>query len=217
MKTVLILVRHGEARGNIDRIFHGFTDSDLTENGRLQVMRAAQRLREETIDYFYSSDLKRAYETALTIAEPHGGAVIRDERFREIDGGKWENIPWDDLPSAFPESYAHWLNTPYLLQMPAGESMEGFYNRLVAGITDLLHKHAGKTVLLATHGTAIRVMCAYFKGLPLSRLTEVAWCDNAAITKLSFANGNFTFLSEGDNTHLGELSTMAKQDWWKKK
>ena len=48
--TRLIFVRHGEARGNIERVFHGFTNSALTENGRRQAERLAERLENETID-----------------------------------------------------------------------------------------------------------------------------------------------------------------------
>lgn len=216
MQTKLIFVRHGEARGNIERVFHGFTDSDLTENGKEQAKRAADRLQNEQIDYFYSSDLKRAYETAMIVAAPHKAKVFTDSRLREINGGLWEEVPWDDLPEQFADSYSHWLDTPYLLQMPEGESMEHFYKRLKDVVDEIARTHAGKTVCIASHGTAIRVLCCYFKGLPLQQLTDVDWCDNAAITIVMHDKKGYWIITEGDNSHLSDISTIGKQEWWKK-
>jgi len=216
MKSKLIFVRHGEARGNIERVFHGFTNSDLTDNGRAQAERASKRLEKEEIDLFYASDLKRAYETALIVAKPHNGTVHTDERFREINGGRWENVPWDDLPLLFPESYKHWLYTPYCLQMPDGESMKGFQQRLVSAVEELVHQHPGKTICIATHGTAIRVLSCFFQGKSLEELTDVNWCDNAALTVVIRENNAYSLLVDGDNSHLADISTIGRQEWWKK-
>jgi len=216
MQTRLFLVRHGEARGNVERVFHGYTDSDLTENGKQQVQRAVKRLENEIIDCFYSSDLKRARQTAEAIAELRGLSVKTDERLREINGGLWENVPWDDLPARFPESYMHWVDTPYLLQMPDGEGMQAFYDRLVEAVNDIIRLHTGQTICIASHGTAIRVLCCYFKGLPLSALLDVDWCDNAAITEVLHDYNGFRIIVEGDNSHLADISTVGKQAWWKK-
>ena len=56
--TKVIFIRHGEADGNIDRVFHGHYNSDLTENGVRQIKLTAERLRDTNIDAIYSSDLK---------------------------------------------------------------------------------------------------------------------------------------------------------------
>lgn len=216
MATKLIFVRHGEAEGNIKRHFHGFYNSSLTENGREQIKRASARLQSTPIDAIYSSDLARAFETAQEIAKDRKLKVQIDERFREINGGLWEDVPWDDLPVRFAESYAHWLNEPYRLQMPDGESMAEFSRRLTKATQELAQKHDGQTVCIATHGTAIRVLVCYFNGWPLECLNDVMWCDNASITIVSYENGTFTIEVDGDNEHLKDISTIEKQDWWRK-
>ncbi|MBE7035055.1 MAG: histidine phosphatase family protein [Ruminococcaceae bacterium] len=215
MKTTLIFVRHGEATGNIDRIFHGFTDSDLTDNGRAQAKQTAKRLADFPIDHICSSDLKRAYETACAVAEPHGLTVAVDPRFREINGGLWENHYWDELGTLFPESGKTWLDAPHALQMPEGESMRDFFERLRDGVQDLLLHHKGETICVATHGTAIRVLCCYCKNKPLEELNDVAWCDNAAVTIVEHDENGFSMVLEGDNSHLGDLSTIKNQNWWR--
>ncbi|MFA7636598.1 MAG: histidine phosphatase family protein, partial [Monoglobales bacterium] len=109
-KTRFIIVRHAEAEGNIIRIFHGHYNSSLTEDGHIQAKRAAEALKKYKIDHIYSSDLNRTVSTAEYISSCSGLEIKKDERLREINGGGWENVPWDDLPSLFPESYKHWEN-----------------------------------------------------------------------------------------------------------
>lgn len=215
VKTKLIFVRHGEATGNIDRIFHGFTNSELTKNGRMQAERVAERLSKEKIDYICSSDLKRAYETACTIAKHHGLSVDIRPAFREINGGLWENNPWDDLPNLFPESYDLWINEPHALQMPEGESMVGFFERLRKETEAVMREHAGKTVCIVAHGTVVRVLNCYCVGKPLTQLNDIRWCDNAAITVAEHGEEGFQLLVDGDNSHLSDISTIANQSWWK--
>lgn len=214
--TTLIYVRHGEAEGNVKRNFHGFYNSSLTPNGREQIRRVAKRLKNVPIDVLYSSDLTRAFETAQAIAEGRELSVQIEERFREINGGEWEDVPWDDLPVKFSESYHDWLYEPYKLQMPGGESMAEFSSRLIRATVEIAEKHPSQTVCIATHGTAIRVLLCYFYGWQLEHLNDVHWCDNAAITIVEYENGRFRVLVDGDNEHLKDISTLATQDWWKK-
>lgn len=214
--TRIYLVRHGEARGNIDRNFHGFFDSDLTENGLLQISLLAKAFENIKIDVLYSSDLKRTYETAKAISEVKGINIKTRSDLREINGGEWEDVPWDELPKKFAESYDLWLNTPHLLQLPGGESMTGFSERIWKAVMEIVEMHRGKNICIVTHGTAIRVLMCLFKGYSLDRLNEVKWCDNTAISIIEIGEDNSKkIISEGDNSHLGSHGTVEKQKWWK--
>ena len=215
--TKLILVRHAEAEGNIIRRFHGNTDSPLTENGHRQAKLAAERLADEPIDVIYTSDLQRAYQTAGYIAEAKNLPLHKVKALREIHGGDWEDMLWADLPIKWPDAYRCWEETPHLLEMPNGETMKGFYDRLVGAVTDIVKKHPGKSICIVTHGTAKKALLCYFYQKPLKAFIDLAWHDNAAITVVQVKEEAYEVLVEGDNTHLGELSTLAKQDWWKKK
>ncbi|MBZ4646572.1 MAG: fructose-2,6-bisphosphatase [Clostridia bacterium] len=211
--TRLILVRHGEAEGNIIRRFHGHTDSHLTPNGHLQAQKLAERLSKEHIDVLYSSDLSRAFQTAKYISEQKGLIIRVVKGLREINGGEWEDVPWADLPHRWPEAYHHWENKPYLLQMPNGESMVEFQNRVVKEIIKIIKDNKKKDICVVTHGTVIKALLCYFYGKPLEEFTDIQWHDNASITIVNIKDDNYTVVIEGDNAHLGELSTLAKQDW----
>ena len=90
MKTRLIFVRHAEAEGNYLRIFHGWTDSGITDKGHVQAKKAAERLKDIPIDVLYSSSLKRTIQTAQYIADIKGLPIIRTDKLKEINGGDWE-------------------------------------------------------------------------------------------------------------------------------
>ncbi len=213
--TTLYIVRHGEARGNVERNFHGWYDSDLTENGRAQIARLPAWFRDVQLDAAYSSDLKRTRETAEAVVKERGLLVETTPLLREIHGGEWEDVPWDDLPVRFPESYGHWLERPHLLTMPGGESMTEFQDRIYGAVLDIARKNAGKNVLIATHGTAIKVLLCRVRGIPLAEMPGEKWCDNASVTVLQTDGETFRVLVDGDNKHLGSISTLAKQKWWR--
>lgn len=215
-ETTLIFVRHGEAIGNVTKVFHGFTDSELTENGKAQAERAAMRLKTEPIDRVFSSDLKRAYKTAQAVAKPHGLKIVTDPRLREINGGRWENVSFDELPKQYPESFRLWCDHPYAVQMPGGESMAEFYARITEAVCDITQRCKGETVCIVTHGTAIRLLSCFAQGKPPEAINDVTWCDNAAITVITHDATGFHLRVDGDNTHLADISTLEKQDWWRK-
>lgn len=216
--TTLYFLRHGEASGNVERFFHGAYDSDLTENGRLQAELAAKVISTCPVDAVYASDLKRAFDTAMCSAKALNLPVIKCPSLREIDGGKWENVPWDELPLKFSESYNNWCNHPHLLKMPDGETMEGFQNRICSAVEEIIKKEKEKNILIATHGTVIKVFLCKIMGYALSDLNEVPWVDNASITVVEIGDDmSYNVIKMGDNSHLGDYSTLKKQTWWKEK
>jgi len=215
MKTKLIIVRHAEAVGNKIREFHGWTDEGITEKGKLQASIAAERLKNIHVDVIYSSSMKRTMETAGYIAEAKNLPIIPVDDLKEINGGLWEGMTWRELARKYPDEYDIWENKPHLLQMPEGESMEGFQQRVVSAVMRILEKEAGKNILIVTHGTVIRVLLCRFKELPLEDMVKIPWCDNTAITAGIWENGKFHIEAEGDCSHLDdEMSTFKNQEWY---
>jgi probable phosphoglycerate mutase len=190
----------------------------LTENGREQIKLAARRLKDEPIEVIVSSDLTRAYQTAEAVAEGRGIEVAKDKALREIYGGDWENVPWDELPVKFPESYGFWLKDPLRLEMPNGETMVAFQTRVRRAVEDLVTRNSGKVICVATHGTVIKALLCGYHGKTLSELPDMLWHDNASVTVVEFDDAlRPTVVLEGENAHLGGRSTLARQSWWRKK
>jgi len=214
-KTRLIFVRHAEAEGNKSRHFHGWTDSHITEKGHIQAKLVAERLKEMDIDVLYSSSLTRALETARYIAKAKNLPIIRTDKLKEINGGEWENLTWSELEKRWPKDYETWENTPHKHQMPGGESMVQFQERLVDEVMHIINQNIGKNICIVTHGTAIRALICFFRACTLEEMINVAWCDNTAITIIDYEDGRFSTVVEGDSTHLGsEYGTVVNQQWW---
>lgn len=211
----MILVRHAEAEGNFKRLFQGWTDGEITEKGHVQARKVAERLKDFPIDILYSSSLKRTLQTAGYIAGVKNLPIIRTDKLKEINGGDWENVPFDILPQRWPEESYTWDNKPHIHQMPNGESVVEFQERLIKEIEHIIHQHAGKNICIVTHGTAIKSLMCYFRACDLEEMFNIPWYENTAVTVLDYEDGKFTSVLEGDASHLDpESSTLGNQEWW---
>lgn len=217
MKTKLIIVRHAEAVGNAIREYHGWTDSSITERGHIQAACVAERLKCVPIDVIYSSPLKRTMETASYIAKIKDLPIIERDDLKEINGGLWEGMTWTDLAKAYPKEHEVWEKKPHIHQMPEGENMKDFQQRLIAAVSDIINIEEGKNICIVTHGTAIRTLLCWFFEHDLKCMVEIPWCDNTAVTVVTFENGRFLVETEGDACHLDdEISTIRNQEWYAK-
>ena len=95
--TRIFLIRHAQAEGNLYRRIQGRYDGRITKLGRLQIELLRARLLPEQIDAVYSSDLRRAMETAAAAAEPRGLEIRKMPGLREIALGAWEDRCWGEL------------------------------------------------------------------------------------------------------------------------
>ena len=162
--TKLIIVRHCQALGNLERFFQGKIDSDITTLGREQIEATAEFLKDEKIDVIYTSTKKRAKLSAEGINKYHGRNIIIDGRLCEIDAGKWEGIHLVDIEKLYPGQFYNWRNDPAKFQAPDGESMADVYNRVRSALDDIVKVNIGKAVCIVSHGCAIKNMVCYLHG-----------------------------------------------------
>ncbi len=215
METKIILVRHAQAEGNINRFFHGWTDSPLTDLGHKQAELAAKKLESTEIDCIYSSPLKRAVQTAEHIASVKCLGINIIEDLKEINGGDWEEQPFAELPVKWPLEFHTWENEPENHCMPNGETILGFHDRLVKAVDTIINSCQGKKVCIITHGTSIKALLCHFRRCRLNEMINIRWSDNTAITKVCYDGKTFTVETESDALHLGrEYSTILNQPWW---
>lgn len=219
MSTHFIIVRHCEAAGNTVRVFQGHIDSDISPNGIKQGDYLAERFKNVKYDYIYSGPLKRTLFTAQSVNRYHELPIQIEPKLIEINGGDWENTRWSELPKLYPEQAANWESQPHLFIAPNGESMVQVRERMIDAITQLAKRHEDKTVVVVSHGCAIRNLLCWAKGWDIERISEVQWCDNSGVAQIDIdKNGNPTVVYENDNSHLpSEFSTLGRQSWWKKK
>ena len=159
----IVMVRHGETEGNLDDKAQGHFDAQLTKRGRLQAEAVAQRLADIEFDVAYSSDLRRAMDTAqaITASRPELKIQIRPQ-LREYNFGDFEDFPWDDLRDARPDIFQRWknLDTRASIEFPGGESLVGAWQRVGDFATEILAKHrqGNETILVVGHGGSLQAL-----------------------------------------------------------
>lgn len=208
MTTKLLIIRHGQSLGNMEKKFLGHTDWDLSPLGYEQAKELTEYLENEKIDKVYASDLMRAYHTVSGIAKQRGLEVIKDSRLREINAGKWEGKLYDSLYADFSEDYSLWKTDIGNSRCTGGELVAELQNRIVAAVLDIAGKNPEKTVCIGTHATPIRVLCSYIKKLPAGEIQSVPWVRNASITTVVCENENMRIEKMGDDTFLGKSKTV---------
>ena len=204
--TRLIFIRHGESLGNAQRKFLGHTDWDLSEKGYLQAKRTAEYLRDAHIDKIYSSDLMRAYNTVVPVAQIHGLEIVKDAELREIWAGKWEGMAFDDIQKVYPEGHNAWMTDIGNAVCDGGESVAALQRRVNAAVLRIVEENRGKTVCIGTHATPIRTMLCAWQNLPVTEAKNITWVTNASVTIVDYdEKGSATLVLAGYADHLSDI------------
>jgi broad specificity phosphatase PhoE len=164
MATRLYLVRHGAtARTEEDR-FSGADGVDLSDEGRRQVHRLAERLAEENIAAAYASPMARATETAAILCKPHGLAPVSRDGLREISHGHWEGLTRAEVEARWSEEYRLWESDPFTFAPLGGESGLSVLARALPLVREMVTTHEGHNVLVVSHKATLRLILSSLLG-----------------------------------------------------
>jgi probable phosphoglycerate mutase len=214
--TTVYLVRHGEAEGNVLPYFQGTCDTALTERGRKQVGYLAERFRDIPLDAVYYSPWVRAKETAEAVNLHHGLPLIPEYDLHEIDGGDWEGVPVVELCEKFPVEFEVWQHHIWDFQAPNGEKMTDVFRRMADVMTKIARENPGKTVAVCSHGCAIRNFLCYAEFGEITRLNDVGWADNTAVSCAEYDTETGWHLRfKNSASHLPDDMHAAPNPAWK--
>lgn len=134
---------------------------ELNETGRQQASDLARYLGREKIDAIYSSDLRRALQTAGPIGESQGLEVRVDRRFREMDQGELEGLTFEEVRASRADFISRWRTEPAELLVPGGERLIDVERRAWEGIERITGSHlADQTVVVVSHNFPIvSILC----------------------------------------------------------
>lgn len=208
--TEIILVRHGQSTGNLLSEFHGQYNSDLTEKGHAQAECTACFLDNYHIDKIYASDIKRAFSTALHIANHKDLEVIPNKAFREINAGDWEQMKFNVIEEKYPELHSTWYNNISKCKLPNGESVSELYDRVTAEFDKLARENDGKTILIATHATPIRALFCHILKQGIDGMQNLKWVTNASVTIVKYHDNEYEFVLKGEDSHLKKASLLTE-------
>ncbi len=197
----ILLVRHGNTIAP-EGVFAGSIDNPLSELGKEQAGKLAERLAKEPIDRCYASDKIRAIETAQSIIfarKPDDNSSYKHDailgcnfviapELREIHHGRWEGRTKDEVIRDWPDEYAEWEKDPYLFSPEGGEPAIQVVQRVVPFMRKIIQANHGKTALIVSHKATLRLIIAHFMGIPHRLYRELFELDQASLSILMFKN-----------------------------
>ncbi len=204
-KTTLILVRHGETTWNAQKKLQGNTDVALTARGKKQAEATALHLLNYPIDVIYSSPLKRALVTAQKINTHHKVALHTHSSLLERGFGKLEGISYEELWKNYPRfGWPVALEYPWYAPMNS-ERLIDVERRIGSFLKTVVKKHSGKTIVIVSHGVALR--CCITKLLRTPRSFNLTYkMENASLTIIQVQEGR-----EADLHLLGSVDHLEEE------
>lgn len=180
--TLITLVRHGQTAANTGGVWHGSTDTPLSEHGYGQAERVARHLAERTGDVVavFASPLERARHTAGAIALALALEVEVHAGLGEYDLGEWEGLSYQHL-HAEKKLWEHMANDPDYAPH-GGESPRNVTDRLCGALREIAERHAGQHVVAVSHGGAMALALGYLIEREHGRWKRVM--GNCAVTQL---------------------------------
>lgn len=218
--TRILAIRHGETLWNVDTRIQGHLNIDLNDTGRWQAERVGLALAEEPIQAIYSSDLRRAFETAQAIAmaparqraqTPSPTHVTPHLQLRERHFGHLQGKTWAEIESDYPEECQLWRSRDPHWSPVGGESLTALRERIQSCVNELASKHLGEQIVLVAHGG---VMDALYR-LATNQAIDAprTWhLGNAAINRLLWTPQGLSLVGWGDVSHFDEAHGAPRDE-----
>jgi broad specificity phosphatase PhoE len=197
-KGRLMLVRHGETPANIEKVWHGHTDTPLTELGQQQRARLGDYFHNYLPDVHavYSSPLQRARLTAESIAERGGHQVNTDPRLMEFGAGEYEGKAFEELRDKL--GFMQGVLDDEHHRAPGGETRYEVTHRFVTAVEELRGNHPGENIVVVAHGLAIAFALSHWIDRNPSKWVDYMM-NNTSVTEICPVDGEIIFLNRTDH------------------
>lgn len=220
--TRVFMVRHGATVLSAEDRFAGATDVELSDEGREQTRRLAERLSREQIVAVYASPLGRTVETAQILAAPHHLEVQTRDGLREISHGRWEQMTRREVEEKFPDEAAEWEKDPYTFAPLGGESGLAVTARALPALVEIVRAHPGDHVLVVSHKGTIRLLLSSLLGFDPRRYRDNLDQNPAALNIVDFKDLSRARLTLfNDTSHydeagqaIPEIPKARLSRWW---
>ncbi len=202
---IVYLIRHGETEYNKQRRLQGRTNIELNAYGEELARITGQGLQDIEFDLIITSPLSRAKKTAeIILGEQNNlkkASVVEDARIQEISFGDYEGLCSGKHNYNIPDpSFQNFFDAPECYQIPPnGESFEEIIKRTGEFWQELLGRedYADKTLLISTHGCALKAILANINQTPISQFWGGGVHKNCAVTIVEIVNGQAKVVEEG--------------------
>ena len=208
LATNVLLIRHGQSRGNAERRFGGHTATPLSARGRNQAQTTARTLKSESVTAIYSSDLARAMETAQPLAKLTGLQINETIAFRERSVGVMEGLTFEDAAQQHPEQYAALLRRDFEYVLSGGESYRQLLDRAREKLDEIIEQNRGGRIAVFSHTGTICILALHLMGALDAPELKPVWIAsaNCGISRFELRNDGFVrVLCLNDTSHLNGM------------
>ncbi|MCE9569468.1 MAG: histidine phosphatase family protein [Rhodocyclales bacterium] len=199
--TRFCLIRHGETDWNGEKRIQGHIDIDLNAAGEAQARELRRGLSEHSFAAAYSSDLLRAWHTALIATADLAIAVSPAPTLRERHFGVLQGITSQEASVQRPDVFHHHRARTPDYDYENGESLITFRGRVMAGLGALAERHPGQSVLAFTHGGVLDIVFRAATGRALDAPRDFQ-LPNAAFNWLEHSGDGWRLVSWAECGHL---------------
>ena len=200
----LYIIRHGQTQWNIERRLQGWNNSELTQKGIKDARNLAERLKDIDFTHIFSSNQKRAVETAQILRKDRDIDIVEEDGLKEIGFGKWEGMEMEDLLNQYRDEFDIFLNKPHLYKPTlGGESYQDIFKRVGSSLEEILETKGGD-ILIVSHGVTIKVLTAIIKDIPIDGIYTIGINKGTALNICQVKEDKIEFLVEGDTSHMPE-------------
>ena len=194
----LILVRHALTVDNQKSRLSGHIDSSISEEGKEQIDKITNYLKDFDIDKIYTTTSSRTKDTVKKLSELKSIEIIEKESLKEISFGDFEGLTFDEIKDKYPKEFQDMIEKGYEYKYPNGESVIDSYNRVCIELDNIISNNDDRTILICSHGGTIRNIITYL----ISNSYKYHWnfkIDNGSVTILEVQDG-FTVITAMNNT-----------------
>jgi len=203
--THVIIIRHGQSRGNAEGRFGGHTDTPLSPRGHKQAQATATALALEKFDAIYSSDLPRAIATAKPLAKLTGAPLKTTDALRERSVGVMEGLTFEEAAEQHPEQYQALLRRDFEHVLLGGESYRQTLDRASRKLDEAIAEHRGGRIALFAHTGTICILILHLMGALDAPELKPVWIAtaNCGIARFDLRTDGFVrVLALNDTRHL---------------
>lgn len=216
--TRLFMIRHGATQLSAEDRFAGAVNVELSEEGKFQAGRLAERLADDSIAAVYCSPLTRTMQTATILAIPHQLPLIQENGLREIHHGHWEGMRRADVEAQFPEEYAAWEEDPFTFAPNSGEAGVNVIARALPVIRKIVLEHRGQNVIVVSHKATLRLLISSLLGFDArgyrDRLDQSPACLNVLDFKDPVRARLMLFNDVSHYTDQPKRPSSQLSKWW---
>lgn len=173
MNNTIYLIRHGLTESNRKKIYAGWGEEPLIQEGIDDLLQTARKLKELEIKKIYSSPIQRAVQTAGYIKRFLKVTVEIEDDLKEMKMGPWEGLSEEEVAEKFPQEWKIWNSRPSALKINGRETLKELQLRALKAVKKISDNSKGTRILAVTHVALIRVLIIHHNQLPLDDYRKI--------------------------------------------